>query len=453
MPLRNDLHEYQNKAVNYVIDNKRCMLALDMGLGKSISTLTAISDLIGTKDIQKVLVIAPLRVCNSVWAQEVNKWEHTRHLSTSIVTGSPKIRTAALLKKADIYVINKDNVQWLIDLYENKWPFDCVVIDECSTFKNAKSKRFKALKRVLPKIKRMVLLTGTPSPNGLHDLWSQMYLIDHGERLGRTLTNFRQRFFDTDYFGYTYILREGSAQKIESLVADKIMHMSAKDYLSLPSRINITVPIDLPPHILRSYKDFERTYIAELEDGKEIEAITAAVLAGKLMQYANGAMYTSEDGDWTETHKSKLEALSDIVEDNAGETMLVAYNFKSDLARLRKKFPQAVVLDKNQSAIDKWNRGEITMLLAHPASAGHGLNLQEGGSLCVWFGVTWNLEYYLQFNARLHRQGQKKPVRIIHLVGRGTIDARVLAILANKDASQNSLLKSLKPNDWEGNND
>ena len=447
MLLRNDLHEYQNKAVNYVINRKRCMLALDMGLGKSISTLTAISDLIETKDIHKVLVIAPLRVCNSVWSQEVKKWGHTCHLSTSIATGSPKVRTEALLKKADIHIINKENVQWLIEFYGDKWPFDCVVIDESSTFKSAKSKRFKALKRVLPKIKRMILLTGTPSPNGFHDLWSQMYLIDHGKRLGRTLTNFRQRFFDTDYFGYTYTLREGSAQKIESLVADKIMHMSAKDYLSLPSRINITVPVDLPPKILKGYKYFEKTYIAELEDGKEIEAITAAVLAGKLMQYANGAMYTSEEGDWTETHKSKLEALADIVEDNAGETMLVAYNFKSDLARLRKKFPQAVVLDKNQDTIDKWNRGEISMLLAHPASAGHGLNLQEGGSLCVWFGLTWNLEYYLQFNARLHRQGQKYPVRIIHLVGRGTIDARVLAVLASKDASQNSLLKSLKPND------
>ena len=453
MLLRSDLHQYQNKAVNYVIDNKRCMLALDMGLGKSISTLTAISDLIETKDIRKVLVIAPLRVCNSVWSQEVKKWRHTCHLSTSIATGSPKERAEALLKKADVYIINKENVQWIIEFYGEEWPFDCVVIDESSTFKSAKSKRFKALKRAFPKIERMILLTGTPSPNGLHDLWSQMYLIDHGERLGRTLTMFRQRFFDTDYFGYTYTLRDGSAQKIESLVADKIMHMSAKDYLSLPSRIDITAPVDLPQKILRSYKDFERTYIAELEDGKEIEALTAAVLAGKLMQYANGAMYTSEDGEWSETHKSKLEALSDIVEDNAGETMLVAYNFKSDLARLHKRFPQAVVLDKNQDTIDKWNRGEIPILLAHPASAGHGLNLQEGGSLCVWFGLTWNLEYYLQFNARLHRQGQKKPVRIIHLVANDTIDVRVLSVLANKDASQNSLLKSLKPNDWEESND
>ena len=442
---RSDLHDYQDRAVDYAIERKSCMLALDMGLGKSISTLTAVADLIGAGIVAQVLVIAPLRVCNSVWAQEAAKWSHTEHLRVSVATGPVKSRTAALFRSADVYVINKENVPWLVAHCGDKWPFDCVVIDESSTFKNAQSKRFKALKKMLPNIERMILLTGTPSPNGMHDLWSQMYLIDYGERLGRTLTNFRQRFFDKDYFGHKYTLREGSAQKIEGQISDRVMHMSADDYLALPDRIEITIPVELPPSAFAGYKEFERTSLAELDDGQEVEAVSAAVLAGKLMQYSNGAMYTDDNGSWSETHTAKLDALSDIVDDNAGETMLVAYNFKSDLERLRKRFPQAVVLDKKQSTIDRWNRGEIPMLLAHPASAGHGLNLQGGGALCVWFGLTWNLEYYLQFNARLHRQGQRRPVRIIHLTGSDTIDQRVLSVLGDKNASQGALLNALKP--------
>ena len=241
---RIDLHDYQDRAVDYAIERKSCMLALDMGLGKSISTLTAVSDLMGAGIVGKVLVVAPLRVCNSVWAQEAAKWRHTEHLRVSVATGSVKARTSALFKSADIYVINKENVQWLVGHCGAKWPFDCVVIDESSTFKNAQSKRFKALKKMLPNIERMILLTGTPSPNGMHDLWSQMYLIDYGERLGRTLTNFRQRFFDKDYFGHKYTLREGSAEKIERQIADRVMHMSADDYLALPDRIEITAPVD-----------------------------------------------------------------------------------------------------------------------------------------------------------------------------------------------------------------
>lgn len=442
---RDNLHAYQANAVDYAIENKSCMLALDMGLGKSVSTLTAISDLIGAGLVGKVLVIAPLRVCNSVWAQEALKWRHTEHLRVSVATGPVKARTAALFKSADVYVINKENVPWLVAHCGKKWPFDMVVIDESSTFKNAQSKRFKALKKMLPTIERMVLLTGTPSPNGLHDLWAQMYLVDFGERLGRTLTGFRQRFFDTDYFGHKYELRKGMDEKIHGIISDKVLHMSADDYLDLPKRIDIVAQVDLGEKPFAAYKDFEKTSFAELDDGQEVEAINAAVLAGKLMQYANGAMYTDANGSWVETHNAKLDALADIVDDNTGETMLIAYNFKSDLARLRKKFPQAVVLDKEQSTIDRWNRGEIPMLLAHPASAGHGLNLQSGGALCVWFGMTWNLEYYLQFNARLHRQGQDRPVRIIHLIGKGTIDERVLNVLKSKDATQGALLKALKP--------
>lgn len=441
---RDNLHAYQNKAVQFVLSEKRCMLALEMGLGKTTSTLTAISDMIDGFTASKVLVIAPLRVANSVWAQETALWNHLNHLRVSVCTGVEKVRRAALSVDADVYVINRENVPWLVENYGKKWMFDVVVIDESSSFKNPSSKRFKALRKMLPNIETMVLLTGTPSPNGLLDLWPQMYLIDYGERLGRTLTAYKQRFFEPDYWGRKFELRQGSAETIHSLVSDKIIHMSAEDYLSMPERIDLTTNVDLGKQ-LEGYKDFERTMLAELDDGEVIEAMTAAVLANKLMQYSNGALYTDANGSWFETHSAKLDALAEIVEDNAGETILVAYNYKSDLERLVSRFPQAKVLDKKQETIDAWNKGEIPMLLAHPASAGHGLNLQKGGALCVWFGLNWSLELYQQFNARLHRQGQTHPVRIVHIVGKDTIDERVLRVLQDKDATQSALLNSLKP--------
>lgn len=441
---RHDLHAYQNRAVDFVLSERRCMLALEMGLGKSVSTLTAISDMLDGFTAQRVLVIAPLRVANSVWAQETRRWAHLNHLAVSVCTGPEKARRAALCVDADIYVINRENVPWLVENYGKRWDFDVVVVDESSSFKNASSKRFKALRKVLPHIESVILLTGTPSPNGLLDLWAQMYLVDYGERLGRTLTGYKTRFFEADYFGRKFELRNGSAEKIHALLSDKIIHMSAEDYLDMPARIDLAATADLGK-ALSGYKEFERTMLAELDDGKEVEASTAAVLANKLMQYANGALYTDAHGSWSETHVQKLDALSDIVEDNPGENMLVAYNYKSDLERLLKRFPQAKVLDKNQSTIDDWNKGKIPILLAHPASAGHGLNLQDGGALCVWFGLNWSLELYQQFNARLHRQGQKRPVRIVHIVADNTIDERVLIVLKNKDATQSSLLNALKP--------
>lgn len=440
---RDNLHAYQRKAIEFVLRERRCMLALDMGLGKTTSTLTAISDMLDGFTANKVLVIAPLRVANSVWEQETRLWEHLRHLRVSVCTGSEKARRGALALDADVYVINRENVPWLVENYGSKWPFDVVVVDESSSFKSASSKRFKALRKMLPHIDAMVLLTGTPSPNGLLDLWPQMYLVDYGERLGRTLTGYKQRFFEADYFGRKFELRPGSADKIHALLSDKIVHMNAEDYLDMPARIDLTVGIDLPPEVMSAYLDFERTMLAEIE-GEEVEAATAAVLANKLLQYANGALYTDAAGSWAEVHGAKLDALADIVEDNPSETMLVAYNYKSDLERLVARFPQARVLDKKQETIDAWNRGEIPMLLAHPASAGHGLNLQKGGALCVWFGLNWSLEYYQQFNARLHRQGQTRPVRIAHIVSNNTIDQRVLGVLRSKDATQKNLLDALK---------
>lgn len=445
MPLnRDNLHDYQSKAVDFIQQKERCALLLDMGMGKSVSTLTAISDLHDSLAVQKVLVIAPLRVANSVWAQETEKWDHLKHLRVSVCTGPEKARRAALHRDADVYVINRENVVWLTDLYKKKWPFDAVVVDESSSFKNPSAKRFRALKKILPYTNYMVLLTGTPSPNSLMDLWSQMYLVDFGESLGRTVTGYRQRFFEQDFMGYKWAIREGCSDKIHNLISDKVISMSAEDYLDLPDRIDLETIIELPASAMKRYKELETTLLAELETGEEVEAVSAAALANKMLQFSNGAAYHDEHKNWAEIHSAKLDALADIADDNPGENMLVAYNYKFDLERLQKRFPQAVVLDKEQSTIDRWNSGEIQMLLAHPASAGHGLNLQRGGALCVWFGLNWSLELYQQFNARLHRQGQTKPVRIIHIVSAGTIDERVLMVLKDKDATQASLLSALK---------
>lgn len=445
MLFRDNLHDYQNRSANFIINKQRCGLFLEMGLGKTASTLTAIADLTGGAIVNKALVIAPLRVANSVWSQETKKWRHLNHLRVSVCTGNSKQRMSALQVEADVYVINRENVDWLVDFYKTKWPFDMVVIDESSSFKNPSSKRFRAMRRVLPYTNYMVLLTGTPSPNGLLDVWSQMYMIDFGEALGRTMTGYKQRFFEPDYTGYKWTPREGSDKKIHDLMMPHVIHMSAKDYLDLPERIDLTEIVNLSPNDLSEYKKFEKTLLAELPTGEEVEAKTAAVLANKLLQYANGCMYTDENHNWSEIHAEKLDRLGEIIEDNPNENLLVAYNYKFDLERLQARFPQARILDKEQQTIDDWNAGKIKLLLAHPASAGHGLNLQMGGNVVVWFGMTWSLELYQQFNARLHRQGQLNAVRVLHIVSRGTLDERVLSVLNSKDQTQKSLLRALKP--------
>jgi SNF2 family DNA or RNA helicase len=403
-----------------------------------------VSDLIDAVAVQKVLIIAPLRVANSVWKQEVEKWRHLEHLKVSVCTGAEKNRRSALMRDADVYVINRENVKWLADLYGKNWPFDMVVVDESSSFKNPSSQRFKALKKTLPFTNYMVILTGTPSPNSLMDLWPQMYLVDFGSSLGRTITGFRQRFFEQDYGGYRWSIRSGCADKIHDLISDRVIYMGAEDYLTLPDRIDLEVLVDMPDKARSAYRELEKTLLAQIETGEEVEAITAAALANKLLQFSNGAAYHDEHKNWAEIHNAKLEAMQDLVDENPNDNMLVAYNYKFDLERLLDKFPNAVVLDKEQSTIDRWNRGEIKMLLAHPMSAGHGLNLQSGGSMIVWFGLNWSLELYQQFNGRLHRQGQEKPVRIIHIVCKDTIDQRVLKALSDKSATQASLLNSLK---------
>lgn len=437
------MHSYQLAAIDFILKKKRCQLWMQMGMGKSVSTLTAITDLLDSFSVSKVLVIAPLRVANSVWKQEGENWQHLNSLRIVVCTGSEKQRLQRLQSDADVYVINRENVAWLCDLYQKRWPFDCIVIDEASSFKSASAQRFKSLKRVLPQTSHMVLLTGTPSPNGLMDLWAQCYLVDFGAALGKTMTAYKQRFFESDFMGYKFTPREGADDKIKSLVAPYTLSMRVEDYLDMPDYLPSIMGVDIGAKALKQYSEFEDNLFAEFK-GHEIEAQSAAVLANKLLQFANGAMYVDEHKNYVEIHNEKLEALAELLDDNPTENLLVAYNYQTDLERLQKRFPFATVLDKNPDTIKAWNAGKIKMLLAHPASAGMGINLQHGGSVIVWFGLSWSLEYYQQFNCRLYRQGQTKPVRIIHLVSSGTIDERVVSVLNNKAASQNDLMNALK---------
>ena len=439
----NDLHEYQKRSANFILENKRCQLFLDMGLGKTVSTLTALVDLHYSFTIRRTLIIAPLRVANTVWKQEAIKWAHTRGLSIDIATGTPKNRLAVLFSPCDVVVINRENITWLVEHYGSKWPFDCVVIDESSSFKNPTSKRFRSLKKILKLTEYMVLLTGTPAPNGLMDLWSQSFLIDNGEALGRNITAYKSRYFETDYMGYKYTPYSWSKEVIEAKISDYTLSMQAEDYLELPSRMDITVDVVMSKKTKESYDTFKKDLILFMEQGEEIEAMSAGVLANKLLQYANGAMYVDEFKNYSIVHDEKLDALEGIVDDNPNENILLAYNYKFDLERILERFPQAVVLEKDGSQIEDWNNGKIKMLVCHPASAGHGLNLQKGSGTMVWFGLNWSLELYQQFCARLHRQGQTRPVKIFHLVTKDTIDERVMEVLGDKSATQHSLLKAL----------
>ena len=438
---RENLHHYQNSALDVVLNKKKCALFLDMGLGKTTTTLTAIHDLYYNFSVERILIIAPLKVANNVWHKEAQKWEHLQELDIAIATGSVNERLSAINSNKTITLINKENVPWLIE--KCKWKWDMVVIDESSSFKSARAKRFRALKKVMKHIKSIVLLSGTPSPNGMMDLWSQMYLIDQGERLGRTITNYRQRFFVPDgYMGYNYKLKPGAKEQIMELIKDVCVTMTAEDYLELPECINVNEFIELPAKAKQQYKELEKEFIISLDD-IDIESPSKAALGNKLLQICNGSVYDAEK-NVHEIHNEKIERLKEIIEDNPGENFLVAYNYKHDLEKLQKAFPKSVKLETAKQE-DDWNKGKIKILLAHPASAGHGLNLQYGGNVIIWYGLTWNLEYYQQFNKRLHRQGQKNIVRNIHLIAKGCLDEKVLFFaLSGKAKTQKDLIDYLK---------
>ena len=442
---RSDLHAYQRHAVDFIKDTPNCALWLDMGLGKTVSTLTAIADLIASKDVQRVLIIGPLRVALSTWPNEIRLWKHLKGLEINQLAGlTAKTREArAKCLDFEVSIINREMVPWLVEFWGQKWPYDMVVIDESSAFKSTQAKRWRALRSVLPKIKRVVELTATPASNNLIDVWPQIYLMDRGERLGKTKGIFLEKFCRQigNPQWNQWEVRPDRKDRLFSAIADIVCRMKADDYLDVPDRIDSVISITLAPKTLTQYLALQKEFILSLESG-EITAANAAVQAGKLLQLCNGAMYL-DGGGWEVLHDEKLDALAEIAEQTV-EPILVAYQFKSDLARLQERFPKAVALGKDPAIIDKWNAGRVPMLLAHPASAGHGLNLQKGGRTIVWFGLPWSLELYAQFNGRLHRQGQEKPVLVYHLLASGTVDDAVHATLGKKDATQNDLLESVK---------
>ncbi len=393
-----------------------------------------------------MLVIAPLNVAKDTWADEINKWEHLNHMSVSKVLGTPKQRINALKQDADIYITNKENTKWLCDYYKKDWPFDMIVVDELSTFKNHTSQRFKALKKKLPLVKRFVGLTGTPSPNSMMDLWAQVYLIDSGERLEKSFTRFRERYFKPTHqvseHVFNWELREDAEEIIYEKIEDVCISMKASDYLDMPERIDTVQEVTLSTKERKLYEELERDYILESEEDGTIVAQSGASLSQKLLQLSNGAVYTDEQ-DVRQVHDRKLDKLEEIVEESQGQPIILFYNFKHDKERILERFKQAVVLGSDGYK-DEWDKGNIEILLAHPSSAGHGLNLQQGGHIIVWFGLTWSLELYQQANARLYRQGQDNTTIIHHIMTENTIDQRVYKALQNKELTQDELMNAVK---------
>lgn len=445
-------HPYQAAAISKIVHDKSAGLFLDMGLGKTVITLTAISDLIMLEEVRKVLVVAPLQTARNTWPDEKDKWEHTKHLRMSLVLGTASERMAALAADADIYVINRENIQWLCEvaIRPNAWPFDMLVIDELSSFKNPSAKRFRALRKRIPSIQRVVGLTGTPASNGYMDLWSEIYLLDRGERLERTVTMYRHLYFRpgrmNGHVVYEWRLKQGCKETIDAKLSDLCMSMKAEDYIDMPDKVETDVYVTMDEKERKLYDQFGRDRI--LPD-KDIVGLSAAAVQNKLLQMANGFAY-DEEGNAHHFHDKKLEALEELKE-AANRPLLVMYTYKEDRDRILEWFPDAVLLEGREQ-IEAWNRGDVPMLVTHPASAGHGLNLQAGGETIVWFGLPWSLELYQQANARLYRQGQKKTVYIYRILTKDTHDADVLKALENKNMTQEGLIRALKARieKWRG---
>ena len=445
-------HSYQRYAIERILQDNSLGLFLDMGLGKTVITLTAINDLKFNRwAVSRCLVVAPKKVAEATWSHEAEKWDHLRHLKIIPVLGSLKKRVQALHTPGDIWVINRENVPWLVEYFRNNWPFDMVVLDESSSFKNPQSKRFKAMKLVMSRIARLVLLTGTPAPNGLEDLWAQIYLLDAGERLGRTISSYREAFFTQDYarpgqMYRTYTPQQDAESRIQAAISDICVSMKSEDYLELPDYIESTVPVALDAKAKRAYDKLEKEMLLEV-DTQLVTAQSAAVLNGKLLQLCSGAVYDST-GEVVDIHDCKLEAFLETIEQLNGEHALVFYWFKHEADRLTKALAKTdKVVRVYQGADDEqaWNAGEVDILLAHPVSCGYGLNLQAGGHHAIWFGYpNWALEIYQQANKRLHRQGQKHPVICHHLVVQGGMDEDVKAALHDKGDTQESLMQALK---------
>ena len=442
-------HGYQIRAQEFIMEHPAAGLFLDMGLGKTVITLSAIDELIYDRfEVSKVLVIAPLRVAQDTWSREADKWDHLKHLRIAKILGTAEERIAALWEDdVDIYVINRENVVWLVDILEEhriRWPFDMVVVDELSSFKSNQAKRFKALRKIRPMVERIVGLTGTPAANSLMDLWAEMYLLDRGERLGRTITAYRSDYFVPAYGSgsvvYKWKPRRGALEAITRLIADITVSMRAEDYLELPDLIESTISVELDDKARKAYETMERDCLLPFEDD-EVTAFDAAAVMQKLLQLANGFVYDQDHGA-RQIHEAKMEALDELIEAADGP-VLVYYNFTADRDRILKAYPDARMLSSDQDIKD-WNDGRVRILVAHPASAGYGLNLQDGGHIMVWMGLPWSLEQYLQAVARLQRQGQKHPVMVYHILASGTVDEQVSKSLQTKDVTQETLLTILK---------
>ena len=438
-------HPYQEFAKEYMISNPLSALFLEMGLGKTITTLTAIDELLyDCFEIRKVLIIAPLRVANSTWPSEIKKWEHLKLLRYSIVTGNESERIQALTTEAEIYIINRENVDWLVNKSGVAINFDMLVIDELSSFKSYTSKRFKSLLKIRPYFKRVVGLTGTPSSNGLMDLWAEFRILDFGKRLGRYITHYRNKYFVPDKRNgmiiYSYKPQEDAEQQIYEAINDITISMKSCDHLKLPDLIMNEVEVVLEDKEAERYEDFKKEMVMTIGE-EEIDAVNAASLSNKLLQLANGSIY-DEDKNYHIVHDKKMEALEQLIEEANGKPVLIAYWFKADKERIEQRFKVREI--QSASDIEDWNKGEILVGLIHPASAGHGLNLQQGGCTLIWFGLTWSLELYQQTNARLYRQGQNQTVVIHHIITKNTIDEDVMKALKRKERTQEALMSAVK---------
>ncbi|HIU47634.1 MAG TPA: DEAD/DEAH box helicase [Candidatus Fimadaptatus faecigallinarum] len=441
-------HDYQRYAIDFILNHEEAAVLLDMGLGKTAITLTAIHSLcLDSFEVTHVLVIAPLRVARDTWPTEMQKWDHLRGLTCSVAVGTAQERRAALMQPTHMHIINRENVQWLIDESGIPWQYDMVVIDELSSFKSHRTRRFRALLKVRSKIKRIVGLTGTPSSNGLMDLWAEFRLLDMGKRLGRFITHYRDEFFTPDRRNgmqvFSYKPKPGAEAEIYRRIGDITISMKSTDYLKMPECVMNAVPVHLSEAERRIYRQLQKDLVVSLA-GTEIDAQNAAALSGKLTQMADGAVY-AEDGQVLNIHDRKLDALEDLIEGANGKPVLVAYWFKHDLARIQKRFDVREI--KSSRDIADWNAGRISVAAIHPASAGHGINLQAGGSTLIWFGLTWSLELYQQTNARLWRQGQQSDTVVIHhIITTGTIDEQIMAALERKDRTQSALIDAVKAN-------
>jgi len=442
---KSDLHDYQKYSVNFIIEHPVVAVFLNCGLGKTVTSLTAINDLMFDYfEVHRVLVICPLRV-GSVWANEIQRWEHLNHLKFSIAVGSEAQRKTALMQKADIYIINRENVDWLINNSDLPFNYDMVVVDELSSFKSYSAKRFKSLLKVRPTVKRIVGLTGTPSSNGLMDLWAEFKILDMGKRLGRFISHFRSNFFDPDkrnqQMVFSYKPKAGAEDEIYRLISDITISMKSADYLKMPECVINEISVTLSEKEQKAYNTLKQDLVLSIKDD-EIDAVNAAALSNKLCQMANGAVY-GEEKQVFQIHDKKLDALEDLIEAANGKPVLVAYWFKHDLERIKKRFNVREI--KSSADIADWNAGKIPVAVIHPASAGHGLNLQAGGSTLIWFGLTWSLELYQQTNARLWRQGQTSDTVVIHhIIAKGTIDENIMSALGRKEKTQSALIDAVK---------